>query len=106
MSITRDMNKKISRRPEHPREYLAEIIHDIPNLTQSGLADAINVSFRTINQICNMRRGVTPEVALKLSKFFAQHRRAGSIYSKAMTYGRLNRQLMSAASGRSQLDIT
>jgi addiction module HigA family antidote len=70
MSIARDLNRRITRQPEHPGEYLAEIIHDTENLTQSGLAEALGVSFRTINQICNKRRGITPEIALKLSKFF------------------------------------
>ncbi|WP_415238238.1 HigA family addiction module antitoxin [Seleniivibrio woodruffii] len=60
----------MTRQPEHPEEYLAEIIHETENLTQSGLAEALGVSFRTINQICNKRRGITPEIALKLSKFF------------------------------------
>ena len=70
MSISRDMTRKITRQPEHPGEYLAEIIQDIDSLTQSSLAKELGVSFRTINQICNKRRSVTPEVALKLSKFF------------------------------------
>ncbi|MGE4267354.1 MAG: HigA family addiction module antitoxin [Deferribacterales bacterium] len=62
-------DREMLRQPEHPGEYLAEIIHDTENLTQSGLAEALGVSFRTINQICNKRRGITPEIALKLSKF-------------------------------------
>jgi addiction module HigA family antidote len=70
MVIESDSNRKMTRQPEHPGEYLAEIIHDTENLTQSGLAESLGVSFRTINQICNKRRGITPEIALKLSKFF------------------------------------
>lgn len=70
MVIERDRNRKMTIQPEHPGEYLAEIIHDTENLTQSGLAEALGVSFRTVNQICNKRRGITPEIALKLSKFF------------------------------------
>lgn len=60
----------MTRQLEHPEEYFAEIIHETDNLTQSGLAEAPGVSFRTINQICNKRRGINSEIALKLSKFF------------------------------------
>ena len=70
MIIERNRNRKMTRQPEHPGEYLAEIIHDTENLTQSGLAEALGVSFHTINQIYKKRRGITPEIALKLSKFF------------------------------------
>lgn len=66
----RDIYRKRTRQPELPGEYLAEIIHETESLTQSGLAETLGVSFRTINQICNKRRGITPEIALKLSKFF------------------------------------
>lgn len=68
--VNRNINRKMTIQPEHHGEYLAEIIHETENLTQSGLAEAPGVSFRTINQICNKRRGINPEIALKLSKFF------------------------------------
>jgi addiction module HigA family antidote len=62
---------KITRELSHPGEILKDIyIADTPGLTQQKLADAIGVSFRTINQICNKRRGITPEVAVRLAKYF------------------------------------
>ncbi|MCD8492771.1 MAG: HigA family addiction module antitoxin [Geovibrio sp.] len=70
MAIQRDMYRKAERQPEHPGEYLSEIIEEMHGLTQSSLAVSLGVSFRTINQICNKRRGISPEIALKLSKFF------------------------------------
>ena len=70
MSIKMDRSK-IMRVISHPGEILREIyINETEGLTQKGLAEALGVSFRTINQICNKRRGITPEVAVRLAKFF------------------------------------
>lgn len=62
---------KITREISHPGEILREVyIDETEGLTQKKLAEAVGVSFRTINQICNKHRGITPEVALRLAKFF------------------------------------
>lgn len=62
---------EITRQISHPGEILREVyIDETEGLTQKKLAEAIEVSFRTINQICNKHRGITPEVAIKLAKFF------------------------------------
>jgi addiction module HigA family antidote len=39
-------------------------------ITQRELADAIRVHYQRINEIINGRRGVTPNTALRLAKFF------------------------------------
>jgi len=39
-------------------------------LTQRDLANSIHVPYQRINEIINGRRGVTPNTALRLSKFF------------------------------------
>jgi len=39
-------------------------------ITQSKLAAAIGVSFVRVNAIINERRGITPDTALRLEKFF------------------------------------
>ena len=39
-------------------------------LTQTGLARDLKTSFRTINEIVNGKRAITPDLALRLSKFF------------------------------------
>jgi len=63
---------KVNRERSHPGEILKELyIEETPGLTQQKLAAALGVSFRTINQICNKRRGITPEVAVKLAKFLS-----------------------------------
>ena len=55
--------------PTHPGEILREILED-ENLTQTRLAEEIGVSFRAVNELINGKRGITPEMALKLSKRF------------------------------------
>jgi len=39
-------------------------------ITQSHLAKELHTSFRAINELVNEKRGITTEMALKLSKFF------------------------------------
>jgi addiction module HigA family antidote len=60
---------KPSRPPTRPGLYIKEDILDEFGLTQAALADALKVSRRTINQLVNGKRAVTPEVALKLARF-------------------------------------
>lgn len=59
------------RTPFHPGEILKEMyVEATENITQKKLAASIGVSFRSINQICNKRRSVTPDMAVRLAKFF------------------------------------
>jgi addiction module HigA family antidote len=55
--------------PARPGKILREIIED-EGITQTKLAKEIGVSFRTINELINGKRKITPEMALKLSKRF------------------------------------
>ncbi len=55
--------------PTHPGEILREILED-EGLTQKKLAEEIGVSFKSVNDLINGRRKITPEMALKLSKRF------------------------------------
>ena len=60
----------IERKPTHPGEILKAEFLDAFGLTQVELAKALNTTFRTINEIINAKRSVSPEMALKLSKYF------------------------------------
>jgi len=40
------------------------------NVTQRELAEAIRVPYQRVNEIVNGRRGITPETALRLAKYF------------------------------------
>lgn len=39
-------------------------------LTQTGLAKGLYTTFRTINEIINEKRNISPEMAIKLSRYF------------------------------------
>ncbi|WP_022846821.1 HigA family addiction module antitoxin [Desulfurobacterium sp. TC5-1] len=56
--------------PVHPGEILLEEFLRPLNMTQSELAKKLNVSFRTINDLINEKRGISPEMAIKLANFF------------------------------------
>ena len=53
--------------PVHPGEVLQDELEEI-NMTQSALAKHIGVLPKTINEICRGKRGISAEMAMKLSK--------------------------------------
>lgn len=53
--------------PVHPGEVIRDELEEL-NLTQSALAKHIGVLPKTINEICRGKRGISAEMALKLSK--------------------------------------
>jgi len=58
---------KIHYTPVHPGEVLQDELEEV-SLTQSALAQHIGVLPKTINEICRGKRGVSAEMAMKLSK--------------------------------------
>ncbi len=60
----------LDREPVHPGEVLKEEFLIPLNITQTSLAKALHTSFRAINELINGKRGITVEMALKLSKYF------------------------------------
>ena len=58
------------RVPTHPGEMLLEEFLNPLNLTQRELASAIHVSYQTVNELVNGRRGITPSTALRLARYF------------------------------------
>ncbi|MEM9271448.1 MAG: HigA family addiction module antitoxin [Cyanobacteria bacterium P01_F01_bin.143] len=63
-------NTGIKRRPTHPGEMLREDFLPDYELTVSSLAEAIGVSRQSINELLRERRAVSPEMALRLARFF------------------------------------
>jgi len=61
---------ELKREPTHPGEILKEEFMAPLKLTQMELAGALRTSFRTINEILNEKRGVSPEMALRLARYF------------------------------------
>ena len=62
---------EIERRPTHPGEMLREDFLPDYQLTASGLAEAIGVSQQSINALLQENSDVTPEMALRLARLFA-----------------------------------
>ncbi|MCL4428644.1 MAG: HigA family addiction module antitoxin [Deltaproteobacteria bacterium] len=60
----------IKRKPVHPGEVLREEFLKPLSLKQTKLAVDLNVTFRTINELANEKRSVSPLMALKLSEYF------------------------------------
>ncbi len=58
---------KIHYTPVHPGEVLQDELEEV-GLTQSALAKHIGVLPKTINEICRGKRGISAEMAMKLSK--------------------------------------
>jgi addiction module HigA family antidote len=63
------MAKKILD-PIHPGEILMEEFLKPMSISQYRLAKDINVPARRINEIVHGKRSITPDTALRLSKFF------------------------------------
>ena len=61
---------EIKRQPVHPGEVLREEFLKPLGLTQSHVAKALHTSFRAVNELVNEKRGITTEMALRLSKYF------------------------------------
>ena len=60
----------MKRKPTHPGEMLREDFLPDFGLTVSGLAEAVGVSRQSINELLRERRAISPEMALRLSRFF------------------------------------
>jgi antitoxin HigA-1 len=56
--------------PTHPGEMLLEEFLKPLELTQTELAKRIGVPFQRINGLVNARHGITPDMALRLSRAF------------------------------------
>lgn len=61
---------ELQRTPTHPGEILKEEFLEPLSISQSHLAKALHTSFRAINELVNEKRGITVEMALRLSKYF------------------------------------
>ena len=53
--------------PVHPGEVLKDELEEM-GLSQSALAEHIDVLPKTINEICRGKRGISAEMAVKLSR--------------------------------------
>jgi addiction module HigA family antidote len=61
---------QLEREPIHPGVILEEEFMKLLGLSQSKLARELGVSVRAVNEIVNKKRGITPEMAIRLSERF------------------------------------
>ena len=58
--------------PPHPGEIIREFCIDPLNLSVTEAADALGVTRKTLSTLLNGRAGISPEMALRLSKVFGR----------------------------------
>ena len=57
-------------RPVHPGEILREEYMKPLGMSASALADALHLTAARVNEIIREQRGITPETALRLARYF------------------------------------
>lgn len=60
----------LKRQPTHPGVILREEFISALGLTQAEVAQSLKTTFRTVNEIINGKRNVSPDMALRLARFF------------------------------------
>lgn len=60
----------IKREPTHPGDSLLYEFMEPLGISQTQLAKDLGTTFRTINEIINHKRGISPEMAVRLAKYF------------------------------------
>jgi addiction module HigA family antidote len=68
MAINNTAKREIT--PTHPGEMLREDFMPDYKLTVSSLAAALGVSRQTVNELLREKRGISPVMALRLSRLF------------------------------------
>ena len=63
--------RKMIRKPTHPGELIREEYMKVLKLTVTSLAASLGISRKTLSTILNERAGVTPDMALRLSRAFS-----------------------------------
>ena len=69
MRITTNMAAQMFN-PPHPGEVIKELCLDPLGLSVTAAAEALGVSRKTLSAILNCRAGISPEMAIRLSKAF------------------------------------
>lgn len=60
----------VSREPIHPSEFLREEYLPDLGLSVAGLAERLGVTWQTVNNIVRERRGLSPDMCLRLGRLF------------------------------------
>lgn len=70
MWITRTTIEMSMHNPPHPGEIIRDLCLDPLGLSITDAAAALGVSRKTLSKILNGRSGISPEMAIRLSKAF------------------------------------
>ncbi|MDO4401297.1 MAG: HigA family addiction module antitoxin [Coriobacteriia bacterium] len=60
----------MTRKPTHPGEMLREEFMDELGISVAQLANMLGVSRQTVNELVHERRGLSPDMAIRLGKLF------------------------------------
>jgi antitoxin HigA-1 len=60
------------KNPPHPGEIIRDLYLEPLNLTVTGAAKVLGVTRKTLSQLLNGHAGISPEMALRLSKAFGR----------------------------------
>ena len=60
---------ELKRQPTHPGAVLREEFLAPLGITQTELAGRLKTTFRTVNEILNEKRNISPDMALRLARF-------------------------------------
>lgn len=60
----------MTRKPTHPGEMLREEFMSELGISVAQLADMLGVSRQTVNELVHERRGLSPDMALRLGRLF------------------------------------
>jgi addiction module HigA family antidote len=64
------MENRRTRKPTHPGELIREDLLPETGISQTDLARLMGVSRRTISEVIDERRRLTPDIAFRLAKVF------------------------------------
>jgi antitoxin HigA-1 len=71
MSITTERNKPMTmKNPPHPGVVVLQECIEPSGLTITQAAEALGVTRNTLSELVNAKRGISPEMAVRLSKVF------------------------------------
>ncbi len=68
--ITTEEKKMVMHNPPHPGEVIKELCIEPLGLTVTEAAKGLGVSRKTLSALLNGRFGISPEMAIRLSKAF------------------------------------
>jgi len=82
--------------PPHPGEIIRELCIEPLDLTVTETAEALGVARKTLSTLLNGRAGISPEMALRLSKVFGRTPEGWLRLQLQLIYGKQNNPLISA----------